>query len=70
VERRARKRSSWGFLDIYAVNGQTVKGLHSYRFTKFGLSTATLTPVTAIADVARLSLWGAPSLCRHMAMIS
>lgn len=26
MERRARKRSSWGFLDIYAINGQTVKG--------------------------------------------
>ena len=48
--------SGTGFLDIYAINGQTVKGLHSYRFTKFGLSTATLTPGTAIADVARLSL--------------
>lgn len=45
-----------GFLDIYAINGQTVKGLHSYRFTKFGLSTTTLTPGAAIADVARLSL--------------
>lgn len=45
-----------GFLDIYAINGQTVKGLHSYRFTKFGLSTATPTPGAAIADVARLSL--------------
>jgi len=45
-----------GFLDIYAINGQTVKGLHSYRFTKFGLSTAALTPGAAIADVARLSL--------------
>jgi len=33
-----------GFLDIYAINGQTVRGLHSYRFTKFGLSTTTLTP--------------------------
>ena len=45
-----------GFLDIYAINGQTVKGLHSYRFTKFGLSTATLTPGAAISDVARLSM--------------
>ena len=45
-----------GFLDIYAINGQTVRGLHSYRFTKFGLSTTTLTPGVAISDVARLSL--------------
>jgi len=45
-----------GFLDIYAINGQPVRGLHSYRFIKFGLSTATPTPGAAIADVARLSL--------------
>lgn len=45
-----------GFLDIYSINGQPVKGLHSYRFTKFGLSTATLTAGVAISDVARLSL--------------
>jgi uncharacterized protein (TIGR03437 family) len=45
-----------GFLDIYAINGQAVKGLHSYRFTKFGLSTTALTPGVAISDVARLSL--------------
>ena len=48
--------SGTGFTDIYALNGQPVGGLHSFRFTKFGLSTQTLTPGTAIADVARLSI--------------
>jgi len=45
-----------GLFDIYSINGQPVRGLHSYRFVKFGLSTTTLTPGVAISDVARLSL--------------